>query len=102
MAGLNMTGMNKPYTHQSMFWSNIGKDVSFEAVGHLDSSMQTVSVWSKEGSHDRGVVYYLKKKKVVGVLLWNLSGNLERAREMVRKMDIVEDPSILAKQILVN
>jgi apoptosis-inducing factor 1 len=23
LAGLNMTGAKKPYTHQSMFWSNV-------------------------------------------------------------------------------
>lgn len=46
LAGLNMTGAGKPYTHQSMFWSDLGRDISFEAVGIIDSSLQTVAVFA--------------------------------------------------------
>jgi programmed cell death 8 (apoptosis-inducing factor) len=28
-AGLNMVGPKRPYTHLSMFWSDIGPNVSF-------------------------------------------------------------------------
>jgi apoptosis-inducing factor 1 len=78
-AGLNMTGAKKPYLHQSMFWSNIGPNIAFEAVGVLDSKLPTVSIWSKSPNseskqYNRGVVYYIKDNIVTGVLLWNLQG----------------------------
>src|SRR5688572_1111521 len=38
----------KPYTHQSMFWSDIGPDVGFEAVGLVDSNLKSVAVFCKE------------------------------------------------------
>lgn len=46
-AGQNMVGAGKAYTHQSMFWSDLGSDISFEAVGIIDSSLPTVSVFAK-------------------------------------------------------
>lgn len=48
LAGLNMVGANKAYTHQSMFWSDLGRDISFEAVGIIDSSLKTVSVFADQ------------------------------------------------------
>jgi programmed cell death 8 (apoptosis-inducing factor) len=79
-AGLNMTGAKKPYTHQSMFWSSIGPNISFEAIGVLDSKLPTVSIWSRtpdsEKEYNRGVVYYMKEDIVTGVLLWNLHGQV--------------------------
>lgn len=93
LAGLNMTGAKKPYMHQSMFWSNLGPSVSYEAVGIVGSSLPTVSIWAKPadkpatpGEEDlgKGVVYYLNKEKhVVGVLLWNLHGKLDDARKLI-------------------
>ena len=35
-----MTGAQKPYTHQSMFWSDLGPDVGYEAIGVVDSRYQ--------------------------------------------------------------
>lgn len=46
-AGQNMVGAGKVYSHQSMFWSDLGPDISFEAVGIIDSSLETVSVFAK-------------------------------------------------------
>eukprot|EP00053_Salpingoeca_punica_P019025 m.189715 g.189715 ORF g.189715 m.189715 type:complete len:624 (-) comp17552_c2_seq1:2500-4371(-) len=46
LAGENMAGAGKPYWHQSLFWSDIGPDVSFEAIGIVDSRLPTVSIWS--------------------------------------------------------
>ncbi|KAJ3324288.1 Apoptosis-inducing factor 1, mitochondrial [Boothiomyces sp. JEL0866] len=103
-AGLNMTGQKKPYDYQSMFWSNIGPKVSFEAVGILDKELPTVSVWSKDGGeqHGKGAVYYLRNSVVVGVLLWNLHGKVDQAREILAKQDKVKDPNLLAKIIDVH
>jgi len=65
----------KPYSHQPMFWSDIGK-LGFEAVGQIDSKLQTVGIWDstatdeKDPKFNRGIVYYLdNKQKLVGVVL---------------------------------
>ncbi|CAH0560097.1 unnamed protein product [Brassicogethes aeneus] len=47
LAGENMTGAAKPYNHQSMFWSDLGPDVGYEAIGIVDSSLPTVGVFAK-------------------------------------------------------
>ncbi|KAF9969318.1 Apoptosis-inducing factor 1, mitochondrial, partial [Modicella reniformis] len=50
VAGQNMASDNlhKPYKHQSMFWSDLGPHIGYEAVGVLDSKLSTVSVWTKK------------------------------------------------------
>lgn len=52
LAGENMTGATKPYLHQSMFWSDLGPDVGYEAIGIVDSSLPTVGVFAKASDKD--------------------------------------------------
>ncbi|KAJ8949861.1 hypothetical protein NQ318_010495 [Aromia moschata] len=52
LAGENMTGARKPYYHQSMFWSDLGPDVGYEAIGIVDSSLPTVGVFAKATDQD--------------------------------------------------
>ncbi|XP_070615939.1 apoptosis-inducing factor 1, mitochondrial [Erythrolamprus reginae] len=52
LAGENMTGASKPYWHQSMFWSDLGPDVGYEAIGIVDSSLPTVGVFAKGTAKD--------------------------------------------------
>lgn len=52
LAGENMTGAAKPYLHQSMFWSDLGPDVGYEAIGRVDSSLPTVGVFAKATDKD--------------------------------------------------
>lgn len=52
LAGENMTGAAKPYYHQSMFWSDLGPEVGYEAIGRVDSSLPTVGVWAKASAED--------------------------------------------------
>ncbi|XP_048191953.1 apoptosis-inducing factor 1, mitochondrial [Perognathus longimembris pacificus] len=52
LAGENMTGAAKPYWHQSMFWSDLGPDVGYEAIGLVDSSLPTVGVFAKASAQD--------------------------------------------------
>lgn len=47
LAGENMTGARKPYKHQSMFWSDLGPDVGYEAIGIVESHLQTVGVFAR-------------------------------------------------------
>jgi programmed cell death 8 (apoptosis-inducing factor) len=52
LAGENMTGAKKAYIHQSMFWSDLGPDVGYEAIGLVDSSLPTVGVFAKATDKD--------------------------------------------------
>ncbi|KAF9925039.1 Apoptosis-inducing factor 1, mitochondrial [Linnemannia zychae] len=132
VAGQNMASdkLQKAYKHQSMFWSDLGPHIGYEAVGILDSKLSTVSIWTKkptvaaadaaaaeeaapkeeaadkkdEGKRERatatplpaenvkvedkekynkGLVLYLKDKKIVGLLMWNNFGKVEDARKIL-------------------
>ena len=52
LAGENMTGAGKPYWHQSMFWSDLGPQVGYEAIGIVDSSLETMAVFAKSSAAD--------------------------------------------------
>merc|ERR1719410_1354586 len=52
LAGENMAGAKKEYTHQSMFWSDLGPDVGYEAIGVVDSKLPTVGVFAKATPQD--------------------------------------------------
>uniref|UniRef100_A0A8C5MER4 Apoptosis inducing factor mitochondria associated 1 n=1 Tax=Leptobrachium leishanense TaxID=445787 RepID=A0A8C5MER4_9ANUR len=52
LAGENMTGAAKPYWHQSMFWSDLGPDVGYEAIGIVDSTLPTVGVFARATERD--------------------------------------------------
>jgi programmed cell death 8 (apoptosis-inducing factor) len=47
-----MTGAGKPYWHQSMFWSDLGPNVGYEAIGIVDSSLETMAVFAKSTAAD--------------------------------------------------
>ena len=47
-----MTGKRKAYSHQSMFWSDIGPDIGFEAIGLVDSRLKSVSVFADHSGGD--------------------------------------------------
>jgi len=55
LAGGNMTGRQRCYIHQSMFWSDLGPDVGYEAIGVVDSSLPTVAIFAKATEADTPV-----------------------------------------------
>ncbi|XP_034082512.1 apoptosis-inducing factor 1, mitochondrial isoform X5 [Gymnodraco acuticeps] len=140
LAGENMTGANKPYWHQSMFWSDLGPDVGYEAIGIVDSSLPTVGVFAKatakdtpraatelsgtgirsesetedtatspvasstpapSGSHKdeygKGVIFYLRDKVVVGIILWNVFNRMPIARKIIKDGEEHSDLNEVAK-----
>lgn len=52
LAGENMTGAGKPYLHQSMFWSDLGPEIGYEAIGIVDAGLPTVGVFAKATEKD--------------------------------------------------
>eukprot|EP00118_Oscarella_pearsei_P025843 m.308889 g.308889 ORF g.308889 m.308889 type:complete len:620 (+) comp44998_c0_seq1:54-1913(+) len=146
LAGENMTGGHTRYEHQSMFWSDLGPKIGYEAIGIVDSSLQTVSIWggasvedtpkaaaessgtgirseaqdsagemetskpdeevkedvlpgqseleeAKEASFDfgKGVVFYLKNQKIVGILCWNVFNQIPVARRIIDEGNVYSD-----------
>ncbi len=79
-AGRVMAGEVLPYDHLPYFYSDLF-DLGYEAVGEVDSHLQTVSDWKEP--YREGVVYYLDKGRVRGVLLWNVWDQVEAARRLI-------------------
>lgn len=117
----------KPYTHQSMFWSDLGPRIGYEALGIIDSSLPTVSVFVKKPAetpapqseetkapavtpsvnaaepsdeHDdfsKGVVFYLRDEKIVGIVLWNVFNRINTARAVLSQDKKYDDLNEVAK-----
>ena len=79
-AGRAMAGDATPYDNSPMFYSDLF-DLGYEAVGELDSRLETVIDWQEP--YQTGVIYYLKDRCVRGVLLWNVWGQVETARALI-------------------
>jgi hypothetical protein len=79
-AGRSMAGTGAPYTHLPFFYSDLFA-LGYEAVGELDSRLQTESKWKEQ--FREGIIYYLKDGKVRGVLLWNTWGQVDNARAII-------------------
>ncbi|XP_014223755.1 apoptosis-inducing factor 1, mitochondrial [Trichogramma pretiosum] len=163
LAGENMTGSHKPYTHQSMFWSDLGPEVGFEAIGIINSSLETVGVFAKSSENEsdkkavedgqassgkklegedvsdpklepeekkstsdnpeanlisnkssensekkvvpdeavddyaKGVIFYVRDKIVVGIVLWNIFNRMSVARQILARGTTYDEINEVAK-----
>jgi 3-phenylpropionate/trans-cinnamate dioxygenase ferredoxin reductase component len=79
-AGRNMAGNPQRYTHLPFFYSDLF-DLGYEAVGETDARLETVADWQEP--FRKGVVYYLHERRIRGVLLWNVWGQVEAARNLI-------------------
>jgi NADPH-dependent 2,4-dienoyl-CoA reductase/sulfur reductase-like enzyme len=80
VAGQVMAGRPVSYDHLPFFYSDLF-DLGYEAVGELDSRLETVSEWTEP--YRKGVVYYLRDGRVRGVLLWNVWEQVDAARKLI-------------------
>jgi 3-phenylpropionate/trans-cinnamate dioxygenase ferredoxin reductase subunit len=91
--GANMAGADEAYDHLPFFYSDLF-DLGYEAVGELDSRLRTVADLSEPGGE--GTVYYLDGEgRPRGVLLWNLFGRVDAARDLIRAGDPVDPGALL-------
>lgn len=79
-AGLNMAGRSEPYHHLPFFYSDLF-ELGYEAVGETDSRLETFADWKRP--NEEGVIYYLQKERVRGVLLWNVWKQVDAARRLI-------------------
>jgi NADPH-dependent 2,4-dienoyl-CoA reductase/sulfur reductase-like enzyme len=88
LVGRNMAGSDERYEHLPFFYSDLF-DLAYEAVGELDARRETVADW--EEPNRKGVIYYLDADRHPrGVLLWNVFGRLDAAREQIRGHQPIE------------
>jgi NADPH-dependent 2,4-dienoyl-CoA reductase/sulfur reductase-like enzyme len=73
----------QPYHHLPFFYSDLF-ELGYEAVGQLDARLETVADW--HDPYQQGVVYYLAEGRVRGVLLWNVWGKVDAARELIASL----------------
>jgi NADPH-dependent 2,4-dienoyl-CoA reductase/sulfur reductase-like enzyme len=94
--GANMAGADQPYDRLPFFYSDLF-DLGYEAVGELDSRMQTIADVNELGGE--GTVYYLDNegRRPRGVLLWNRFGHVDAARDLIRAGEAVEPGSLLER-----
>ena len=83
-AGRNMAGAAAPYDYMPFFFSDLF-DFGYEAVGEVDSSLETYADWQEK--FRTGVIYYLANGEVRGVMLCNVWEKVDAARELIRKRE---------------
>jgi NADPH-dependent 2,4-dienoyl-CoA reductase/sulfur reductase-like enzyme len=90
-AGRNMAGAHEPYTYMPYFFSDLF-EFGYEAVGEIDSSLETYADWQKE--NDTGVVYYLRNGRVRGALMCNVWNQVSLARKLIQKGEMITRTSL--------
>ncbi|MCH8341418.1 MAG: FAD-dependent oxidoreductase [Chloroflexi bacterium] len=80
MAGRSMAGEPINYDHLPYFYSDLF-DLGYEAVGDINPELEIVSDWAEP--FKKGLVYYLEKGRVRGVLLWDVWGKVDEARALI-------------------
>lgn len=81
-AGRNMAGDSSPYHHLPYFYSDLF-DLGYEAVGQMGPDLEAVAEWSDP--FRKGVVVYLKDRRVRGVLLWDVWQKVDAARALIAR-----------------
>lgn len=91
-AGQNMAGDRGEYDYLPYFYSDLF-ELGYEAVGDLDSRLQTVVDWKEE--YQKGVIYYMEHNKIRGVLLWNVWNQINAARDIIDQKGIFQPEDVI-------
>lgn len=93
-AGRNMAGKNDAYNILPLFYSDMF-DMGFEAVGELDPDLKVIIDWKKRP--EKGIAYYLDEDKgsVRGVILWNVWGEVDKARELIASEEKIKPVDLI-------
>ena len=92
--GANMAGAGERYEHLPFFYSDMF-DLGYEAVGEVDSRLDTVESW--EEPNRKGVIAYVDDEgRPRGYLLWDTWGKVDEARERIRAGEPVKEEAVLA------
>jgi hypothetical protein len=66
-----------PYFFSDLF------EFGYEAVGEVDSELETVADWEKQ--LDTGVIYYVRDGKIRGAMMCNVWDKVDAARDLIRR-----------------
>ena len=92
--GANMAGANTPYTNLPFFYSDLF-ELGYEAVGEVDSRLETVAVWAEPNR--KGVVCYVDDgRRPRGFLLWDVWGKVGDGRTLIDEAAPVEQAQLEA------
>ena len=80
LAGVAMAGQPVSYTHLPFAYSDLF-ELGFEMIGVIDPRLPMVGDW--QDPYRTGVVYYFDGERVVGVLLVNIWGQVDKARALI-------------------
>ena len=81
-AARNMAGAHEAFTYMPYFFSDLF-EFGYEAVGEVDSRLETFADWQKE--NEKGVIYYMKEGKVRGAMMCNVWDKVQAARELIQR-----------------
>ena len=92
VVGANMAGAGEPYDHLPFFYSDLF-ELGYEAVGDVDSRLETVSAWAEPNR--KGVVCYVDGDgKARGFLLWDVWGKVDGARELIAAAEPIQTSAV--------
>ncbi|MGE5273714.1 MAG: NAD(P)/FAD-dependent oxidoreductase [Verrucomicrobiota bacterium] len=93
VVGGNMAGAADVYEHLPFFYSDLF-DLGYEAVGEVDSRLDTVVHW--EEPNRKGVIAYVDaERRPRGFLLWNVWDSVDAARERIRAGAPVDEGALV-------
>jgi NADPH-dependent 2,4-dienoyl-CoA reductase/sulfur reductase-like enzyme len=82
VVGANMAGAEEPYDHLPFFYSDLF-ELGYEAVGDVDSRLDSVAEWAEPNR--KGIVAYVDGEgRARGLLLWDVWGKVDSARELIK------------------
>jgi hypothetical protein len=89
-----MAGSAIAYDHQPFFYSDLF-ELGFEAVGEVDSRMETIADWKHP--YKEGVIYYMREGRIRGVLLWNVWDQVDAARRLIASTEQVHQAELIGR-----
>ncbi len=90
-AGLNMVGPMKKYDHFPFFYSDLF-DLGYEAVGELNKDFTISTDWIEP--FKKGTIFYLKDKKIRGLIFWNLWGQVDKGCEVIAQGETYDESEL--------
>ncbi|MEK6705214.1 MAG: FAD/NAD(P)-binding oxidoreductase [Bdellovibrionota bacterium] len=91
LAGRNMAGAGELYDHMPYFFSDLF-EFGYEAVGMIDSRLEIQCDWEKP--NEIGFVYYTVDNIIRGVMMCNVWGKVDWARDLIRRGERLAVPEL--------
>ncbi|MGH2935364.1 MAG: NAD(P)/FAD-dependent oxidoreductase [Gaiellaceae bacterium] len=92
LVGANAAGRSDRYEHLPFFYSDLF-DLGYEAVGEVDSRLDTVQLWLEPNR--KGIVAFVDGDgRPRGFLLWNVWDKVDPARELIRAAEPIGEDAL--------